>query len=162
MNLMFEVGDKIVHPLHGAGVIEAVEEREFLGRRKKYYVIKLLLGSMKILVPQDSTKKVGLRTPIQEEEVEKVLNILKGKEKYDSLQDWRERYSTNLEKLKSGSIYKVAEVIRALRARSMEKGLSSGEKKMLESAYQLLLSELAFVKNAALEEVKRLLDKALE
>src|SRR5690554_4379625 len=143
---MFNIGDKVVYPMHGAGIIEAIEEKEILGNKRKYYIMRLPLGDMKVMIPIDSTKDIGLREIIGEKEFAKVVNILKG-EKSNMSQNWNRRYRANMDKIKSGDIYEVAEVVRNLILLDQEKGLSTGERKMLNSAKQILISEFSLVQN---------------
>lgn len=143
---MFNIGDKVVYPMHGAGVIESIEEREISGEKLRYYIIKLPMGEMKAMVPMDKVKEVGLRQVIDEDEIFKVFEVLKS-ESSSMPVNWNHRYRANLEKIKSGSIYEVAEVVRNLAYRDRQKGLSTGEKKMLENARRILLSELVMAKN---------------
>ncbi|HEX7713820.1 MAG TPA: CarD family transcriptional regulator [Bacillota bacterium] len=143
---MFNIGDKVVYPMHGAGVIESIEEKEISGEKLRYYIIKLPMGEMKAMVPMDKVKEVGLRQVIDEEEILKVFEVLKSESSSMPL-NWNHRYRANLEKIKSGSIYEVAEVVRNLASRDRQKGLSTGEKKMLENARRILLSELVLAKN---------------
>ncbi|NLG86843.1 MAG: CarD family transcriptional regulator [Firmicutes bacterium] len=155
---MFKVGDKVVYPMHGAGVIEAIEEREFLGEKRQYYVMRMPIGDMKVMVPTDSTEEVGLRRVMSRDDVEQVLSILKSKRTKMS-NNWNRRYRANMEKIKSGSAFEVAEVVRNLIQREQEKGLSSGEKKMLDSARQILVSELVLAQNIDEEEAESLVDQ---
>lgn len=161
---MFNVGDRVVYPLHGAGLIEAIEEKEILGEWQKYYVLRLLIGDMKVMVPVKSADQVRLRGVIGENEVTRVLDILKSD--YDEREergiDWKIRYNNNLEKIKSGSIYRVAEVARNLSYRNQEKGLSSGERKLLDSACQLIISELSCVQKLPPEKINATIVKILE
>ncbi|MEW6727454.1 MAG: CarD family transcriptional regulator [Bacillota bacterium] len=160
---MFKIGDKVVYPMHGAGIIEAIEEKEILGERHQYYVLRLPIGNMKVMVPTSGGegKGVGLRQVIGREEVRKVFCLLKE----DSSQmpgNWNRRYRANLEKIKSGDVYEVAEVVRNLARREREKGLSSGEKRMLESARQILISELVLAAEVEEEKARLMLDEAFE
>ncbi|RQD77007.1 MAG: CarD family transcriptional regulator [Candidatus Syntrophonatronum acetioxidans] len=158
---MFNVGDKVVYPMHGAGIIEAIEEKEILGATKKYYIMKMPIGEMKVMIPLDNVKEVGLRQIIDDEGVNKVLNILK--QKHSSITvNWNRRYRMNMEKIKSGNIFKVAEVVRNLMLREREKGLSTGERKMLESAKQILVSELVLAKGVDEDKVLDILDEVFE
>ncbi len=158
---MFNVGDKVVYPMHGAGIIEAIEEKEILGATKKYYIMKMPIGEMKVMIPLDNVKEVGLRQIIDDEGVNKVLNILK--EKHSSITvNWNRRYRMNMEKIKSGNIFKVAEVVRNLMLREREKGLSTGERKMLESARQILVSELVLAKGVDEDKVLDILNEVFE
>lgn len=158
---MFNVGDKVVYPMHGAGIIEAIEEKEILGATKKYYIMKMPIGEMKVMIPLDNVKEVGLRQIIDDEGVNKVLNILKQKHSSITI-NWNRRYRMNMEKIKSGNIFKVAEVVRNLMLREREKGLSTGERKMLESARQILVSELVLAKGVDEDKVLDILNEVFE
>ncbi|ABO48734.1 transcriptional regulator, CarD family [Desulforamulus reducens MI-1] len=148
---MFKIGDKVVYPMHGAGVIEAIEEKEVLGKKRQYYILRLPIGDMKVMIPISNCDDVGLRGIIDRDEVSTVLEVLEGQTTVMS-GNWNRRYRANLEKIKSGDIYEVAEVVRNLLTRDKEKGLSSGERKMLENARQILISELVLA--AEMEETK--------
>ena len=160
---MFNIGDKVVYPLHGAGVIEAIEEKEILGDKKKYYVMNIPAGDMKVMIPLDNVQKVGLRDVIGKSSVDKVYQIL-GSEGELTNTNWNRRYRANMEKIKSGSIFKVAEVVRSLLLRERLKGLSTGERRMLESAKQILISEMIMVqgvdRNEVMADLERLFDEA--
>ncbi|HHW55486.1 MAG: CarD family transcriptional regulator [bacterium] len=158
---MFNVGDKIVYPMHGAGIIEAIEEKEVLGEKRKYYIMHLPLGDMKVMIPTNSVNKLGLREVIDEEEVQKVLQILKD-QKTKMSSNWNRRYRANMEKIRSGDIYEVAEVVKNLSIRKKEKGLSTGESKMLDSARQILISELVLAKDIEEDEAEGLIDELFE
>lgn len=158
---MFSVGDCVVYPMHGAGVIESIEEKEILGALKKYYVMKLPLGEMKVLIPIDNIAQVGLRGIIEKDEVSQVFVILKGDQPEMST-NWNRRYRNHLEKIKSGDIYEVAEVVRNLMLRDREKGLSTGESKMLDTARQILISELILVQETESTEITSVLDDIFE
>jgi len=147
------VGDHVVYPMHGAGVIVAIEEREVLGERQKYYIMQLPIGDMKVMIPMNSVEELGLRQVISEDEVERVYQVLQGEETAMS-SNWNRRYRANMEKIKSGDIYEVAEVVRNLTIRDAEKGLSTGERKMLDTARQILVSELVIAQNSTKEEVE--------
>lgn len=138
--------------MHGAGVIEKIEEREILGHRDQYYIMRLSVGDMKVMVPKSNAEEVGLRPVISPEEVPAVYEVLKG-EKTAMSQNWNRRYRANMEKLKTGDVFTVAEVVRNLGLRDKEKGLSTGERRMLENAKQILCSELCIVENKSAEEV---------
>ncbi|MDK2784479.1 MAG: CarD family transcriptional regulator [Bacillota bacterium] len=155
---MFKVGDKVVYPMHGAGVIEAIEEREFLGKKRQYYVMRMPIGDMKVMIPTETSAKVGLRRVISREDVARVLEILRERKSKMS-GNWNHRYRANLEKIRSGDPFEVAEVVRNLILRDREKGLSSGEKKMLDSARQILISELVLAQNMGEEEAQSLVDR---
>ncbi len=150
---MFNVGDKVVYPMHGAGIIEAIEEKEILGATKKYYVMRLPVGDMKVMIPIDSCTQVGLREIVCQEMVEQVFDVLQSHDQIEVSANWNRRYRDHLEKIKSGNILDVAEVVRNLTIRDRVKGLSTGERKMLESARQILISELILVKNSNHDEI---------
>jgi CarD family transcriptional regulator len=147
--------------MHGAGVIEAIEEKEILGAWKRYYVMKLPLGEMKVLIPTDNIAQVGLRGVIQKNEVSQVFFVLQG-EQPEMSTNWNRRYRNHLEKIKSGDIFEVAEVVRNLMLRDREKGLSTGESKMLDTARQILVSELILVQGVEQHEIISSLDNIFE
>jgi len=157
---MYRVGDRVVYPPHGAGVIKSIEEKTVLKEKKRYYILQLISNNMTIMLPIDKSTDMGLREIIEEKEVKKVFRILKANN-IESADDWKERYNLNLEKIKSGSIFKIAEVARNLANRNKEKGLSAGEKRLLDSAYQLIASEIAYVKNINEDEALLLIDNML-
>ncbi|MDO9534354.1 MAG: CarD family transcriptional regulator [Bacillota bacterium] len=158
---MFNIGDKVVYPMHGAGVIEAIEEQEILGDFKKYYVMKIPVGDMKVMIPLDNVQRVGLRDVIEKGSVTEVYQILESCDDATNV-NWNRRYRANMDKIKSGSIYKVAEVVRSLLLREKSKGLSTGERRMLESAKQILMSELMMVKGIDRNEVTDYLEKLFD
>lgn len=138
---MFKVGDKIVYPMHGAGTVESIEEREILGEKQKYYVMKMPVGDIKVMVPTKNAEMIGVRDVINNETAKSVLDILSS-DTTDMSNNWNKRYRDNMEKMKSGDIYEVADVVRNLTFKQKEKGLATGEKKMLNNAKQILISEL--------------------
>ena len=158
---MFSKGDKVIYPHHGAAVIEDLTTREFLGEKKKFFVLKLTQGDLTLMVPVDNTDEVGLREVVPKRDVKKVLDVLKKSESRMPT-NWSRRYKTNIEKIRSGDIYQVAEVVRNLSIREAEKGLSAGEKRMLSKARQILVSELTFAVDASLEKAEAMVDKVLE
>ncbi len=149
---MYNVGDHVVYPMHGAGVIVAIEEREVLGEKQEYYIMALPIGDMKVMIPLKSVEELGLRQVSSDETVQDVYRILQGEQTAMS-SNWNRRYRANREKIKSGDILEVAEVVRNLTIRENEKGLSTGERKMLENARQILLSELVIAENSTEEEI---------
>ena len=132
---MFNVGDKIVYPMHGA-------------------------GEVKVMVPTDRAEQIGVRNVIGKEEAEKVISIL-GEDETEMSQNWNKRYRDNMEKMKSGSVYEVADVVRNLSFKQKEKGLSTGEKKMLSNAKQILVSELVLAEHASQDEVEELINNKI-
>jgi CarD family transcriptional regulator len=157
---MFNIGDKVVYPMHGAGVIEAIEEKEVLGSKRRYYIMKLPVGDMRVMIPIDNTVDIGLRQVINKDCLQEVYAILKDHQSVITV-NWNARYRANMEKIKSGDICQLAEVVRNLALRDKEKGLSTGERKMLENARQILISELALVKGSKTETVESMLAEML-
>lgn len=157
---MFQIGDKVVYPMHGAGIIEAIEEREVLGETRSYYVMHLPVGNMKVYIPLDSVDHLGIRDVISPKDVHCVLEVLQAQCAL-AVQAWNRRYRANLEKIRGGNILEVAEVVRALAQRNKEKGLSTGEKKMYENACQILISELVLAENTGEQEVRQKLGSIL-
>ena len=158
---MFEIGDKVVYPMHGAGIIEGIEEREILGEKQSYYILRFPVGDMKVMIPIDNVEQIGIREVIPVEEVDKVVEFLSG-DKSQMSSNWNKRYRQNMEKIRSGDIYEVAEVVRNLMLRDREKGLSTAERKMLTNARQILISEIVLSKDADEEEVTALIDGIIE
>ena len=158
---MFRKGDTVVHPEHGAAVIEDLRERDFLGERKTYFVLRLAYGDLTLMVPVDSTQDVGLRNVVAKKEVTKVLDVLRQDES-KMASNWSRRFKNNIEKLRSGDIYQVAEVVRNLAIRERQKGLSAGEKRMLTKARQILVSELVFSLGCEEEEAEAQIDRVLD
>lgn len=158
---MYNIGDSVVYPMHGAGVIEAIEEREVLGQRQSYYIMGLPVGGMKVMIPTSSEKELGLRDVIDHEGAERVVEILEDKESIMS-KNWNQRYRANMDKIKSGDIFSVAEVVRNLSIRDRDKGLSTGERKMLDVARQILISELALARKSTEEQIEDLLGRCIQ
>jgi CarD family transcriptional regulator len=156
----FDVGDKVVYPHHGAAIIERRETKQAFGEEREYLVLRLAYGELTLMVPADNTDQVGLREVINDEEVEEVFAVLRKKEARMPT-NWSRRFKNHVEKLKSGDIYQVAEVVRNLSLRDRDKGLSAGEKRMLAKARQILTSELTFALNVGEEEAEAKLDEAL-
>ncbi|NLV35806.1 MAG: CarD family transcriptional regulator [Clostridiaceae bacterium] len=157
---MFSVGDKIVYPMHGAGVIESIEEKEILGQKQDYYVMKMPVGDMKVMIPTQSVDEVGIREVIESCDVDKVYEILQD-QSVNVTNNWNQRYRENMSKIKSGNIYEVADVVRILMKRDKEKGLSTGERKMLSSARQILVSELVLAEDASQIEIETVINDFL-
>ncbi len=155
---MYDIGDKIVYPMHGAGIIEAIEEKEILGEKQRYYIMKMPIGDMKVMIPIKNIKDIGIREIIDGKEAEGVIQIFKCAQT-EMCNNWNKRYRENMVKIKSGNIYEVAEVVKNLMHRDKEKGLSTGERKMLNNAKQILISELVLVKDIDHEELEDIIDK---
>jgi len=158
--MSFDVGDKVVYPHHGAAVIERRETRTAFGEEKEYFFLRLSYGDMTAMVPVDNTDEVGLREVINDEEVEEVFAVLRKKEARMPT-NWSRRFKNHVEKLKSGDIYQVAEVVRNLSVREKDKHLSAGEKRLLVNARRVLVSELIFAIDITEEEAEVKLDEVL-
>ncbi len=140
--MSFNVGDRVVYPHHGAAVIKKKETREVSGEKLEYFVLHMMHGDLTLAVPTDKADEVGMRPPISNEDVEDLLQLL-GKKDVREPSNWSRRFKNHQEKLKSGDVYQVAEVVRNLALREAAKGLSAGEKSMLEKARVILASELS-------------------
>lgn len=158
---MFKVGDRVVYPMHGAGIIQSIESREVLGERQTYYIMRLPIGDMTVMIPTNGAEQVGLRAVVDDEAMGKVVEVLQA-EATSMSTNWNRRYRANTEKLKTGDIFEVAEVVRNLALRDQEKGLSTGERKMLDNSRQILVSELVLARGLDEEEAMQILEEALQ
>jgi CarD family transcriptional regulator len=158
---VFRKGDTVVHPEHGAAVIEELCVREFLGEKRRYFKLRVSYGDLTLMVPVDSTEEVGLRSVVGKNEVKKVLAVLREDESKMAA-NWSRRFKNNIEKLRSGDIYQVAEVVRNLSIRERERGLSAGEKRMINKARQILISELTYATGGGEEKAEAMIDKVLD
>ncbi|MBW2058643.1 MAG: CarD family transcriptional regulator [Deltaproteobacteria bacterium] len=159
---MFEIGDKAVYPGHGVGIIERIETREVSGGNKSFYVLKILDNGMTIRIPTDHAEMVGLREIIPEVQVPRVFQILKEKDVSVYNQTWNRRYREYMEKINTGSIFEIAEVLRDLYMLKSEKELSFGERKILDTAKNLLVTEIAIAMRAQEKEIVQELRTILE
>lgn len=125
---MFSVGDKVVYPMHGAGVIESIEEREILGQRQDYYVLRMPLGDMKVMIPTKNVEGIGIREVICSDDVSKVYEILQDQD-VNVTNNWNKRYRENMSKIRSGNIYEVADVVRTLMKRERKRGFRPAKRK---------------------------------
>lgn len=157
---MFIVGDCIAHPMHGAGVIDSIVKRKVDGMEKDYYVLKLPVGDMQVMIPVDSTENIGVRPIVQPDEAEQILLAITQIE-VSMTQNWNKRYRENMVKIKSGDLLEVAAVIKGLMLRDTDRGLSTGERKMLHSAKQILISEIVLSESSSYEEVEKRLNIAV-
>ena len=158
--MTFRVGDRIAHPMHGAGVIDSVVKRKINGTERDYYVLKLPAGDMLVMIPVDTSAEIGVRPIVDADEAEKILGSIPGLE-IEMTQNWNKRYRENMFKIKSGNLLEVAAVVKGLMQRDKERGLSTGERKMLHSAKQILISEIVLSESASYEEVEERLNSAL-
>jgi CarD family transcriptional regulator len=160
---MFQIGDKAVYPGHGVGVIEAIETKQISGSELMFYILRVLDNGMTIMIPRDNVGAVGLRGVIRKLEIPKVLKILKDRDVEIDNQTWNRRYREYMEKINTGSIFEIAEVLRDLYLLRTEKELSFGERKILDTAKNLLVKELAIVRDVKetdiLREIKTIFGK---
>jgi CarD family transcriptional regulator len=156
MNIMdtFKVGDKAVYPAHGVAEVVAIEEKEISGFSQTFYVLKILENDMKVMIPTSNVNTVGVREIISEEEADKVFDILQKKEKIVESTTWNRRYREYMEKIKTGSVFEVAKVLRDLYLLKNDKDLSFGERKMLDTARSLLVKEISIAKHMSEDEVE--------
>ncbi len=159
--MAFDVGDKVVYPHHGAAVIERRETKTAFGEEKEYFVLRLSYGDMTAMVPVDNTEEVGPARGHRPRRGRPRCSPCSRKKDARMPTNWSRRFKNHAEKLKSGDVYEVAEVVRNLSQRDSEKGLSAGEKRMLAKARQILVSELIFALDVSPEEAEAKLDEAL-
>lgn len=158
--MTFRVGDRIAHPLHGAGVIENIVTKKINGKDRDYYVLKLPTGSMQVMVPVESSDVIGVRPIVDPAQAEKIIGAIPGIE-VEMTSNWNKRYRENMLRIKSGDLMEVASVVKGLMQRDRERGLSTGERKMLISAKQILISEIVLSESSSYEEVEARLDSAM-
>lgn len=157
---MFTIGDKILYPMHGAGVIQEIEDRDILGETRQYYIMKLPFDDMSVMIPVDNSMDIGIRPAISANEVDAVFLVLRAETSQMSC-NWNKRQRENLDKLKSGDIMEVAEVVRNLIRAGRLKKLSTGEKKMLTNAKQILESELILAADIDPQRIDHLVEDAV-
>ena len=157
---MFQVGDKIVHPMHGAGVIDSIVQKKVNGVVRDYYILKLPVGGMLVMIPTANSEEIGVRPVITGEEADRVSAAIPGI-KVDMIPNWNQRYREHMLRLKSGNLLEVARVVKGLMLREGERGLSTGERKMLHSAKQILISEIVLSQNSSYDEVEARINTAL-
>lgn len=157
---MFREGDKIVHPMHGAGVVESIVEQKVNGVSREYYVLRLPVRSMVVMIPTENSAEIGVRPIIDSEQADRLLEQISAIQvEFDP--NWNRRYRENMERLKSGNLLEVARVIKGLMLRDTERGLSTGERKMLHSAKEILISEIVLAQCVSYEDVEARINMAL-
>lgn len=157
---MFKIGDKIVYPMHGAGTIDSVETKEFLGEEKEYFILKMPIGNMDISIPKSNINNMDIRDVISKKEGQEVLEILDS-DPEDMNNNWNVRYRHNQDILKTGDIFKIAKMVRDLVALDEEKGLSTTEKKLLNRARRIMASELVMAGAIEREEAEKMIDESI-
>ena len=158
---MYQVGDKIVYPMHGAGIIEAIEEKEILGSVNSYYILRVPTGNISLMVPVKNAAEIGVRDVVSPDVIDKLFEHIRSSD-INMNDNWNKRYRENMAKIKSGDLFEIGPIYRYLMQKDVEKGLSSGEKKMFVSAQQILLSEIVLSKNISQEEAEALLNRELD
>ncbi len=157
--LEFQVGDKAVYPAQGVAEVVGIDQKEISGKIQKFYVLRVLDSDMRILVPVDKAEQVGLREVVQEDQIREVYDILKEKELHIDKQTWNRRYRGFMEKIKTGSLFEVAEVFRDLYRLKETKTLSFGERRMLDTAKNLIVKELSVAKNTTEPKIEKELER---
>lgn len=157
---MYDIGDRVVYPMQGAGKIVAIEKKELLGMVKEFFILQMPIANIRISIPVDQIDNIGIRPVMSIEDGKKVMEILRDSSSQMS-ENWSQRYRENLENLKSGDPFEMAEVIRNLQMRDMEKGLSTSEKKMLSKTRKMLISELIIIGSLSVEEAGEMIDEAI-
>ncbi|HJC39988.1 MAG TPA: CarD family transcriptional regulator [Candidatus Intestinimonas pullistercoris] len=157
---MFQVGDKIVHPMHGAGVVDSIVTKKVNGVVREYYILKIPVGGMLVMVPTENCEEIGVRPIVGKEEADRLIAAMSDIQ-VDMTQNWNRRYRENMLRIKSGDLLEVAKVVKGLMLRDEDRGLSTGERKMLHSAKQILISELVLSQGASYEDVEARINTAL-
>lgn len=158
---MYTIGDRVLYPMHGAGVITSVEERDILGESKKYFVMQMPVNDIEVLIPVESLERIGVRDIISNDQAEDVLRDFK-EYNIEFNNNWNKRYRENMSKIRSGNIYEVAHVVKTLMVRDRDKGLSAGERKMLVSAKRIMVSELILATHTEEATIENEIEKIIE
>jgi len=157
--VLYQIGDKIVHPMHGAGIIDNIVQKKMNGVTRDYYNLKLPNSSMMVLIPTDHTDEIGVRPVVEPAHADEIIQSIRSI-KVDVIQNWNHRYRENMVRLKSGNLTEVARVVKTLMLREISRSLSTGERKMLHSAKQILISELVLSKNCSYEDIEACINEA--
>jgi CarD family transcriptional regulator len=153
VDYLFQIGENIIYPMHGAGIIKAIEEKEVSGEKQQYYVIKMLIGNMQVMIPTGKILSSSIRPVTDIIALKRIIHIFQHGES-DRLLPWKQRYKVNMDKIKTGKIQECAEVIRDLMRMKKEKALNTSEKKMLDNAHEFLISELGLIKGITENQIK--------
>ena len=157
---MFQIGDKVVHPMHGAGIVESIVQKEVNGVTREYYILKLPVRSMVVMVPTEHSGEIGVRPVVGSAEADRILASI-SQLPVEAVSSWNRRYRMNMERMKSGNLFEVARVVKSLILRENDRGLSTGERKMLHAAKQILISELVMSKDSSYEDMEERINIAL-
>lgn len=158
---MYEIGDMVCYPMHGAGIIVDIEEKNILGNKEKYFIVKIPIGSMKVMIPVKNAEKRGIRSIIDKDKLKDVVEVLKDKPSEMS-SNWNKRVRDNTAILKEGDIFEVAKVYRNLKSLDDERNLSTGEKKILHDTKNILMSEMILSSGKTYEEIDKIIYEAVE
>ncbi len=157
---MYQIGDKIVYPMHGAGIIRAIEEKEILGSVSSYYILEVPIGNISLMVPVKTADEIGVRNVVTPNVIDELFTFIATTE-IEVNDNWNKRYRENMAKIKSGDLFEIGPIYQYLIQKDREKGLSSGEKKMFISAHQILISEIMLSKNISLSEAEEFMQNRL-
>ena len=157
---MFQIGDKVVHPMHGAGIVESIVQKEVNGVTREYYILKLPVRSMVVMVPTEHSGEIGVRPVVGSAEADRILASI-SQLPVEAVSSWNRRYRMNMERMKSGNLFEVARVVKSLTLRENDRGLSTGGRKMLHAAKQILISELVMSKDSSYEDMEEQINIAL-
>ncbi len=157
---MFQIGDKVVHPMHGAGIVESIVQKEVNGVTREYYILNLPVRSMVVMVPTEHSGEIGVRPVVGSAEADRILASI-SQLPVEAVSSWNRRYRMNMERMKSGNLFEVARVVKSLTLRENDRGLSTGERKMLHAAKQILISELVMSKDSSYEDMEEQINIAL-
>ena len=157
---MFKIGDKIVHPMHGAGIVSEIQEQRINGINRQYYVLRIPSGDMCVMIPMHNTQEIGIRAVIDAGKAEELIFAMQSIE-IDMTSNWNRRYRENMLRIKSGDLIEVAKVIKGLMERESRNGLSTGERKMLSSAKHILISEIVLAQSSSYETIEKRITEAL-
>ena len=157
---MFQIGDKVVHPMHGAGIVDSIVQKEVNGVTREYYILKLPVRSMVVMVPTEHSGEIGVRPVVGSAEADSILASI-SQLPVEAVSSWNRRYRMNMERMKSGNLFEVARVVKSLTLRENDRGLSTGERKMLHAAKQILISELVMSKDSSYEDMEEQINIAL-
>lgn len=157
---MYQIGDKVVHPMHGAGIIDSIVQRKVNGEVRDYYLLNLFNGSMMVMIPTDNTSEIGVRPVVSGQEASRLLQAMENLQ-VEMTQNWNRRYRENMTRIKSGNLLEVARVVKGLSRRDRDRGLSTGERKMLHTAKQILISELMLAQSQPYDKVEERVDRIL-
>ena len=158
--IMFSIGDLVVHPMHGAGVIDGIVKEKIAGVWQEYYVFKMPVGGLLLKIPVSNSQTIGVRPIMSRNEAEALVAAMPELE-VENNANWNKRYRENMARMKSGDLYEVSRVVKALMHRDRQRGLSNGERKMLHNARQILISEIVMAEQAEYSELEKRVDKAM-